>query len=303
MDVTSRVIGQFRIGRDETRFGPLEFVGGLELVGPRPFGGMSAFRFVKPGRDFVGVTDNGQWLLGRVERDGDGRPAGWSGVRMAPMRDAAGRINTDKVKIDAEGLAIAGNRAIVSYEREHKVLEFKLDPDEIGPPLRSLDFLIPAYELRRNRGLETVISTPPEGPHQGAIIVIAEKSIDRAGNVFGAVLGGPRKGVFTVARTDDYDITDGAMLPGGDILLLERRFSLPGGIAMRLRRISGDTIGRDHIADGPVIMEADMAYQIDNMEGLEVWQREDGATMVSIVSDDNQSFLQRNLYLEFEMRQ
>jgi hypothetical protein len=35
------------------------------------------------------------------------------------------------------------------------------------------------------------------------------------------------------------------------------------------------------------------------MEGLDVWRRGDGALMVSLISDDNQSFLQRTLYLEF----
>jgi hypothetical protein len=173
----------------------------------------------------------------------------------------------------------------------------------MGPPLRSLDFLVPVSELRRNRGFETVIVTPKDSVDQGAVIVISEKSIDRAGNVFAAVLGGPRKGIFTVARTGDYDITDGAVLPDGDLILLERRFSLPIGVSMRLRRIAIDTVGKGKLADGPVLMEADMAYQIDNMEGLDVWRRDDGATMVSLISDDNQSFLQRNLYLEFEMRE
>jgi hypothetical protein len=42
-----------------------------------------------------------------------------------------------------------------------------------------------------------------------------------------------------------------------------------------------------------------MSYQIDNMEALDVWTRDDGATVVSLMSDDNQSILQRNLYLEF----
>jgi hypothetical protein len=39
------------------------------------------------------------------------------------------------------------------------------------------------------------------------------------------------------------------------------------------------------------------------MEGLDVWRRADGALMVSIVSDDNRSFLQRNLYLEFRLEE
>jgi hypothetical protein len=66
-----------------------------------------------------------------------------------------------------------------------------------------------------------------------------------------------------------------------------------------LRRIYGDGIAKGQVADGPVLFTADMAYQIDNMEGMDVWQRADGATMVSLVSDDNHSILQRNLYLEF----
>lgn len=304
VSVVARPISQFRIGRDETRFGPFEFVGGLELIAGRPFGGLSGFRFRTAGSAFAGVTDTGYWYFGTIVRDAQGRPAGWEDVTMTPMVDGSGRRNnSSKVETDAEGMAIVGDRAIVSFEREHKVLEFRLDPPAMGRPLRSLDFLVPMRELRRNRGFETVIATPRDGPHGGAIIVIAEKSIDRAGNVFGAVLSGPRKGIFTVARTDEYDITDGAMLPDGDVLILERRFALPAGVSMRLRRLEADTIGKGLVADGPVLMEANMAYQIDNMEGLEVWRRADGTTIVSLVSDDNTSFLQRNLYLEFEMKE
>ena len=68
---------------------------------------------------------------------------------------------------------------------------------------------------------------------------------------------------------------------------------------MRLRRIYGESIAKGAVADGPVLFEADMGYQIDNMEGLDVWPRADGAEMVSLMSDDNHSILQRNLYLEF----
>src|SRR5690606_40945914 len=97
----------------------------------------------------------------------------------------------------------------------------------------------------------------------------------------------------------DFDITDGAFLPDGDLLLLERSFSIATGVRMRLRRILAAGIAPGAVADGPVLMQADMAYQIDNMEGMDVWTRADGALMVSLMSDDNHSILQRNLYLEF----
>ena len=44
-----------------------------------------------------------------------------------------------------------------------------------------------------------------------------------------------------------------------------------------------------------------MSYQIDNMEGIDAWTRADGQVMVSLISDDNHSILQRNLYLEFAL--
>ena len=71
------------------------------------------------------------------------------------------------------------------------------------------------------------------------------------------------------------------------------------GVKMQLRRISGDFIAKGAVADGPVLLAADMGYQIDNMEAMDVWKRSDGALMVSLLSDDNQSMFQRNLYLEF----
>jgi hypothetical protein len=102
-----------------------------------------------------------------------------------------------------------------------------------------------------------------------------------------------------VKRNGNFDITDGAFLPDGDLLLLERSYTMAEGVKMRLRRIYGETIAAGTVADGPVLLEADMGYQIDNMEGLDVWRRADGAQIVSLISDDNHSILQRNLYLEF----
>lgn len=72
---------------------------------------------------------------------------------------------------------------------------------------------------------------------------------------------------------------------------------------MRLRRIFGESVEKGAVADGPVLMEAEMGYQIDNMEGLDVWTRNDGALMVSLISYDNHSILQRNHYLELVLHQ
>ncbi|MDX8537958.1 esterase-like activity of phytase family protein [Mesorhizobium abyssinicae] len=298
--ISARPINQFHIGRDDRKFGPLEFVGGLEMTSPsRDFGALSAFRFLKPGGDFIGVADTGFWFFGTVTHDADKRPSGIQNFRMQQMVDQSGQPIERKWEVDAEGLAVKDGIATVGFERNQRVAQFKIDPDKMKAPFKELDYLVPARELRQNRGFETVTHANPYGQHEGGLVVVSEKSLDKAGNIYAAIIEGPNKGVFTVKRNGDFDITDGAFLPDGDLLLLERSFSMAGGVKMRLRRIYGESVEKGAVVDGPVLLEADMGYQIDNMEGLDVWTRDDGAQMVSLMSDDNHSILQRNLYLEF----
>ena len=302
--VRSWPIRSFRIGSSQTRFGQLEFVGGLEMASAdRDFGALSAFRFLDPGGRFVGVADTGFWFFGRVERDADARPNGIAGFTMQQMVDARGQAMADKGRTDAEGLAVRDGVATATFERQHRVSEFKLDPAGMKSQLRDLGYVIPPREMRNNRGLETIAYAPKDGTLAGARVVVSEKSLDRDGNIFAAIIEGPGKGVFTVVRRGEFDITDGAFLPDGDLLLLERSYAISRGVGMRLRRIPAGDIRKGAVADGEILLEAGMTYQIDNMEGLDVWRRADGALMVSLISDDNHSILQRNLYLEFVLHE
>ncbi|WP_378948210.1 esterase-like activity of phytase family protein [Mesorhizobium sp. ANAO-SY3R2] len=296
MEISARPITEFQIGRAEKMFGPLEFVGGLELTSSsRNLGGLSAFRFLEPGSDFIGVADTGYWFFGSIVRDGELRPAGIENFRMVQMVDASGHAIDKKWLADAEGLAVKDGIATVGFERDHRVSQFRIDPSNMKAAFRELDFLVPRNELRQNRGFETVAYSA----QKQSLVVVSEKSLDPAGNILAAIIEGPGKGIFTVVRDGAFDITDGAFLPDGDLLLLERSFSIASGVKMRLRRIEGESIAKGKVADGSILFEANMSYQIDNMEGLDVWQRQDGALMVSLISDDNHSILQRNLYLEF----
>ena len=304
VEISSRPITQFRIGRNDRQFGPLEFVGGLEMTSSvRDFGALSSMRFLSPGADFIGVADTGFWFFGRVTRDADQRPIGISAFRMVPMVDVTGQPFERKWEVDAEGLAVRDGIATVGFERNHRVAQYRIDPDNMRGTFGKLDFLVQAHELRANRGFETVAYAPAGGVLEGALTVVSEKSLDSQGNIFAAVLSGPAKGVFSVKRSGDFDITDGAFLPDGDLLLLERSFSMAQGVRMRLRRLESATIGKGKLSNGPILLQADMNYQIDNMEAMDVWRRADGAVMVSLMSDDNHSILQRNLYLEFVLHE
>jgi hypothetical protein len=300
LEISTRPIHFFQIGSTETRFGPLEFVGGLELTSTSSdLGALSSFRFLTPGEDFIGVADTGFWFFGTIVRDVDSKPAGIADFHMQQMFERSGTISDRKWEVDAEGLAVKDGVATVGFERDHRIAQFSVEPGDMKAATGDLDFLVPQRELRSNRGFETVAHAHPYGQHARGLVIVSEKSLDRQGNIFAAIIEGPNKGIFTVRRNGEFDITDGAFLANGDLLILERSFSMASGVKMRLRRLYGESIAKGAVADGPVLFEADMGYQIDNMEGLDVWTRADGAQMVSLISDDNHSILQRNIYLEF----
>jgi hypothetical protein len=53
--------------------------------------------------------------------------------------------------------------------------------------------------------------------------------------------------------------------------------------------------------NGPVIFEADLGYEIDNLEGIDAHVTADGETVLTLISDDNFSMLQRTLILQFTL--
>ncbi|TQN61921.1 hypothetical protein FLX27_09630 [Agrobacterium tumefaciens] len=300
--VTVRQLSGFEVGTSAKRFGKLEFIGGMVMSAPEKlFGAMSSIRFRPDGEEFVSVLDTGHWLTGRVTRDATGALSGLEDVRITAMLDAGGREPTRKMEVDAEGLALRDGKVFVSYEQRHRI-DIYPDPGfETAKPLGRLPHLIPNNELRHNGGMEALAVSPADSPLAGALVVVAEKSIDTDGNLLAAILEGPLKGTFAVTHHPSFDVTDGAFLPNGDLLLLERRFNFAEGVGMRIRRIRGADIRPGAVVDGEILMEAGMAYQIDNMEGMDVVKGPDGSTRLIIVSDDNHSFLQRNLILEFKL--
>ena len=56
------------------------------------------------------------------------------------------------------------------------------------------------------------------------------------------------------------------------------------------------------VMQGETLIEADMSYEIDNMEGLAVHRDASGETILTLISDDNfNTFLQRTILLQFTL--
>ncbi|MCO5152240.1 MULTISPECIES: esterase-like activity of phytase family protein [unclassified Shinella] len=302
LPVTSNTITHFTFSSDQRTFGKLEFLGGISYSSSNPLlGAVSAIRFRPDHQDFVAVLDTGHWLTGRIERDAEGRLSGLADLKARSMLNDKGQDENVKYQMDAEGLALGTGEVLVSFENLHRIDAYP-DPGFMEErPARRLALPIPLRELRSNRGMETLAMSPEAGPLGAVPVTVTERSLDADGNVFAAVLDGPRAGIFAVTRNDPWDITDGAFLPNGDLLLLERRFRLSDGIGMRIRRIEGQKIRPRAVVDGDVLIDVDLSHQIDNMEGLDVVAMADDDIRIIVVSDDNHSILQRNLMLEFRL--
>ena len=73
------------------------------------------------------------------------------------------------------------------------------------------------------------------------------------------------------------------------------------GVGIRIRKVPLRSIAPGAVVDGPSIFDADLGHEIDNMEGLDVHVTEDGDTVLTMISDDNFSMLQRTLLLQFTL--
>ena len=155
--------------------------------------------------------------------------------------------------------------------------------------------------LPNNKGLECLEFVPTPMPGAGTLIAISERGLDSAGNIRGFLIGGPKPGEFSVVRHDDFDVSDCAILPDGALALLERRFTWTTGVAIRIRRVPLTEFVPGAAVDGDRILSADMGYQIDNLEGLSINRASNGDLMLTMVSDDNFSRLQRTILLQFTL--
>lgn len=303
IEIRTAPINRFSLTSDTTQFGEFAFRGGISLASPDPrFGGLSGIQFLPDGKRFVAISDLGYWFRGTTQR-ANGWLVGMSDTDWAPMLNAEGRPLGAKRNADAEGLRFGtlGGKpvAYVSFEQRNDLKAYRLEPDLALSRPRAIPLPRSATGIRRNQGFEALAIAPEGSALKGAPILIAERTLNKAGNHRAFVVSGPRAGAFAIRRSDDFDVTDADFLPNGDLLILERRVVMPLGVQMRLRRIDARAIRPGATLDGPVVLFADMGNQIDNMEGLSVTTDPDGQVRVTLISDDNRSFIQRTLMLEF----
>jgi hypothetical protein len=301
IEVNARPLAGFDTrDRSRVRFGELEWRSGLVLTSKfRGFGGLSGLRLDAKGERFIAISDKGGWFTGRIAYRGKEMTA-LEDVEASPMLWSDGKPITARGWYDTESLALDGSLVYVGLERVNRILRY----DFAKGFTRALGEEVPvppaARKLPNNRGLEALVAVPKNMPLAGTLIAISERGLDAEGNLIAFLIGGPSAGQFSVRRTENFDVSDAVLLEG-NLLILERKFSWLGGIGIRIRRIRLDTIAPGALVDGPAIFNADLGQEIDNMEGIDAHVTPEGDTVLTMVSDDNFSLIQRTLLLQFTL--
>ena len=287
--------------RSHVRFGSLEYRSGLVLTSSFPgFGGLSGIRLDAKGERFIALSDKGGWFTGRILYSGRAM-VGLDEVEAAPMLGPDGRPITARGWFDSESIARDGSLVYVGLERVNQVLRFDFSKGFTRAHGEVVPLPAAAKKLPNNRGLEALVFVPKGLALAGTLIALSERGLDRDGNLIAFLVGGPSPGQFSVRRTEDFDISDAVLLPPGDLLVLERKFSLFSGVGIRIRRIPLASIAPGALVDGPAIFNADLGQEIDNMEGIDAHVTAEGDTVLTMVSDDNFSLIQRTLLLQFTL--
>jgi len=290
-------------GRKE--FGKLVWRGGFNLFAKSPFfGGYSGLVVAPSGKSLLAISDAGTWLRANIDYDGR-KLKGLSEASIGPILGRDGKPLAGDADQDSEGLTLVDGdtskgTAYVAFERNHRVLRYPFTPDRFGPPDGGLALPAETKRMSANRGIEAIVPIRA-GRLKGATVLFSERLLDKNGNLRSWLIGGPALGAMSLKNMGGFDITDAAALPDGGIVVLERRFRYSEGVKMRIRRIAAKDLKPGALVSGEVLLEANDSLNIDNMEGIAVHRGASGETILTLISDDNFSALQRTLLMQFAL--
>lgn len=280
---------------ERTAVGELEYRGGLRLVsGNAAFGGISGLRISADGTQLLAITDRAAWLHSQLVYR-DGFLVGMANADISPIRDAAGRPLVPP-RSDAESFVRVPGGLIAGYERAHRLVHYEVDAE--GRPLPNGAYMLKAppelLNAPLNGGLEamTVLA-------DGRLLAITEE-LETGDGFAGWIIAGDTFEPLSYVAMAGFNPTDATTLPNGDVLVLERRFTLfeRAGRIVRIRAAD--------IRPGARLMGAEVAriappLQTDNFEGIDAVPDPQGGIRLFLASDDNFGALQRTLLLHFWM--
>ncbi|MFM9843461.1 MAG: esterase-like activity of phytase family protein [Dongiaceae bacterium] len=281
--------------------GPLEFLAGYELSGESEYwGGLSGMVVSADGKLLTAIADTGRWYRIGMEHDSAGRLTGFMGAESGWLLDTKGQPPKRKVHGDAEAItALPDGNFLVAYENRHRLWLYK-QPVE-GNALAQTAVVAGApsgiAKLPRNGGIEAMARLP-----SGEYLLLSESGITADSDRLGWIGRRGKWAELRLAPMGSFEPSDLALLPDGDLLLLERRVSLLQGFVSRLSMIEGAAVKPGAILEPRQMAILSAPLSVDNFEAVAVRRAPDGSTLIYVLSDDNQRMLQRTLLLQFRWK-
>ena len=289
---------------EHTTVGRLTYRGGLVLQSDDArFGGWSDLHVSADGAHILALSDNGFWLTATLGYD-KGRLTTIGDAQLGPLIDTAG-ARVRGPESDSEGMAVRPDGAIyISFERDHRIWlypaadpPFSVPPQPIPTPAR-------LATAPYNGGIEAL-----GWLSGGTLMALVEELWDQGENV--GWIGGPsgadwhelhyRNGGPNFAPTALTELPPGTP-DAGDVLVLERKFTIFSGRAARIVRLARADIQPGAHLRGEELARLDAPLAVDNFEGISAIRGANGAVRIYIISDDNYTALQRTLLFMFEMK-
>lgn len=278
----------------QRRVGALTFLGGIALSSADgAFGGFSSITV--RGDRFTLLSDGGNIVRFRM-----GPEFAISDVRFSEL-PAGPEWGWSKKERDSESMTTdpAGN-IWVGFERYNMIWRY-------GP-----DFTLPAKGARpssmrewpENGGAESMVRL-----HDGRFVVIGETARPPHHRDLRTMLiydrdpvAAPRRGMILSYKppAGGFDPSDATQLPDGRLLVLNRDFSLPFRWSAVITLLDLKDARPGAVLEGREVARFEAPLTVDNYEGLAI-TREGGATILWMVSDDNQMILERSLLLKFRL--
>ncbi len=281
------------------RVGALTFLGGVHLTSRDPaFGGYSSLAVT--GDRFTMLSDGGNAVSFRM--GADWRPAD-IGFTNLPGGPGEGWKKADR---DSESMAIDPRTGTIwaGFEGANAIWRY-------APGFARVEGHVAPAAMKRwdvNGGAESLVRL-----HDGRFLAISETTRGprvpvpmRRGRQALIFAGDPvadsRPALrFTYMPPNGYDPADATELPDGRLLVLNRAFDLPFVFTNILVLIDPREIREGATVTGRAIATLAPPLIHDNFEGVAA-TRESGATMLWLVSDDNDAaLLERTLLLKFRL--
>ncbi|MDA0786046.1 MAG: esterase-like activity of phytase family protein [Proteobacteria bacterium] len=283
---------------EQDRVGRLVWRGGIEMIFADPrFGGISAMEIDPGGRTLTVLTDRGHRAELFLEYDLAGDLSAAKLVDLEPVLGAVGRSIDDDRNSDIEAIArMPDGGWLVAFERNHRLAHY---PASFAP-LRAAPRLLlspPGLErARSNIGIKAASETADK-----KILLIAEDLKTSRAFTFAWLGNGAEWTPMAYTLFPPYKPAGAALLPNGDIIVVERRFTPPSDVGSRIARIAQRGLRPGAPIQTIEIARLEPPFVTENFEAVTARSAGRGQTLIYLASDNNFSDNQRNLLLMFEL--